>query len=201
VAQAGEEEVRTKTARTDRRLRVIYDNGTESDILMRSLQRALHKDDTGRRITDPDAGPLFGNTQDDQDIESGTIYVLRSLSKHPAIAPHRAVIHKIGVTGGEVDIRVGNAENDPTYLFAGVEVVATYKLFNINRSKLENLLHRFFAAARLDVEIPDRFGRSVKPREWFLVPLNIVDEVVERVRDRTITQFAYDPQTATVVKS
>lgn len=196
VAEAGEEEVRTKTARTDRRLRVIYDNGTESDILMRSLQRALHKDDTGRRITDPDAGPLFGNTQDNQDIESGTIYVLRSLSKHPAIAPHREVIHKIGVTGGEVDIRVGNAENDPTYLFAGVEVVATYKLFNINRSKLENLLHRFFAAARLDVEIPDRFGRPVKPREWFLVPLNVIDEVVERVRDRTITQFAYNPGNA-----
>lgn len=201
VAEAGEDEVRTKTARTDRRLRVIYDNGTESDILMRSLQRALHKDDAGRRITDPDAGPLFGNTQDDQDIESGTIYVLRSLSQHPAIASHRDVIHKIGVTGGEVDIRVSNAEKDPTYLFAGVEVVATYKLFNINRSKLENLLHRFFAAARLDVEIPDRFGRPVKPREWFLVPLTVIDEVVERIRDRTIADFAYDPANAHIKKT
>lgn len=201
VADAGEEERRTKNDRADRRLRVIYDNGTESDILMRSLQRALHKDDTGRRITDPDAGPLFGNASDDKDIESGAIYVLRSLSQHPAIAPHKEVIHKIGVTGGEVDIRVANAENDPTYLFAGVEVVATYKLFNINRSKLENLLHRFFAAVRLDVEIPDRFGRPVKPREWFLVPLTVIDEVVERVRDKTITQFAYEPETAKLRKT
>jgi hypothetical protein len=200
VADAGEEERRTKNDRADRRLRVIYDNGTESDILMRSLQRALHKDDAGRRITDPDAGPLFGNASDDKDVESGTIYVLRSLSQHPAIAPHKEVIHKIGVTGGAVDIRVGNAENDPTYLFAGVEVVATYKLFNINRSKLENLLHRFFAAARLDVEIPDRFGRPVKPREWFLVPLNVIDEVVERVRDRSITAHVYEPATATLKK-
>lgn len=200
VAEAGEEERRTKSDRADRRLRVIYDNGTESDILMRSLQRALNKDDAGRRITDPDAGPLFGNTQDDQDADSGTIYVLRSLSQHPAIAPHRDVIHKIGVTGGEVNVRVSGAEQDPTYLFAGVEAVATYKLFNINRSKLENLLHRFFAAARLDVEIPDRFGRQVKPREWFLVPLNVIDEVVERVRDRTITQFVYDPTSAKLKK-
>lgn len=196
VAEAGEEERRTKNDRADRRLRVIYDNGTESDILMRSLQRALHKDESGRRITDPDAGPLFGNVPDEQDSESGTIYVLRSLSSHPAIAPHREVIHKIGVTGGEVKVRVGNAEQDPTYLFAGVEVVATYKLFNINRNKLENLLHRFFANARLDVEIPDRFGRAVKPREWFLVPLPVIDEVVEHIRKRTILRYVYDPKSA-----
>lgn len=201
VASAGEEERRAKRDVLDRRLRVIYDNGTESGILMRSLQRALHKDDTGRRITDPDAGPLFGSASDDKDVESGTIYVLRSLSQHPAIAPHREVIHKIGVTGGDVDIRVGNAENDPTFLFAGVEVVASYKLFNINRSKLENLLHRVFAAARLDVEIPDRFGRPVKPREWFLVPLNVIDEVVERLRDKTITDYIYEPATAKLRKS
>ena len=87
-----------------------------------------------------------------------------------------------------------------TYLFAGVEVVATYKLYNVNRSRLENLLHRFFAAARLDVEIPDRFGRTVRPREWFLVPLQVIDEVVKRIQDRTITEFAYDPKKAALMK-
>lgn len=199
VAAAGEEERRTKDDRPDRRLRVIYDNGTESDILMRSLQRALHKDETGRRITNPDAGPLFGNAAGDGDTESGTIYVLRSHSQLPEIAKHREVIHKIGVTGGKVDLRIGNAELDPTYLFAAVEVVATYKLFNINRTKLENLLHRIFAGARLDIEIPDRFGRQVKPREWFLVPLNIIDDVVDKIRDRTITNYSYDPHTAKLV--
>jgi len=110
------------------------------------------------------------------------------------------LIHKIGVTGGEVDRRIAGAKDDPTYLFADVEVVATYKLFNINRSKLENVLHRVFAAARLDVDIPDRFGRAVRPREWFLAPLSVIDEVVERVRDRSITQYAYDPETAVLKK-
>lgn len=200
VAEAGEEERRTKTARPDRRLRVIYDNGTESDILLRSLQRALYKDEAGRRITDPDPGPLFGNAAEASDTESGTIYVLRSHSQYPGIASHREIIHKIGVTGGEVDTRIANAENDPTYLFAGVEVVATYKLFNINRSRLENLLHRFFAGARLDMEIPDRFGHPYKPREWFLVPLHVIDDVVQRIRDQSITKYTYDPKAAALKK-
>jgi T5orf172 domain len=199
VADVGKEFV-TDYDRRDSRLRVIYDNGTESDILLRSLQRALNKDDTGRRVTDPSAGPLFGSKQDDQDTESGTIYVLRSVSEHPDIAPNRQLIHKIGVTGGEVSARIAGAELESTYLFAGVEVIATYKLFNINRSKLENLLHRFFAPARLDLQIDDRFGRPVRPREWFLVPLSVIDEVVDRVRDKTITGYMYDPATASLKK-
>ena len=95
VAEMGKEFV-TDYDRRDRRLRVIYDNGTESDSLLRSLQRALHKDDAGRRITDPSAGPLFGSTQDAQDTDTGTIYVLRTKSDHPQIAANRELIHKIG---------------------------------------------------------------------------------------------------------
>lgn len=200
VAEVGEEELRTKTERPDRRLRVIYDNGTESNLLMRSLQRALHKDEAGRRIIDPRPGPLFGGTAEVEDSQSGTIYVLRSTSDHPLIAQTRELIHKIGVTGGEVDVRIANAADDPTYLFAGVEVVATYKLFNINRSKLENVLHRFFAPARLDLQMDDRFGRPVKPREWFLVPLAAIDQVVEKIRDQTITQYVYDAKAASLKK-
>jgi hypothetical protein len=133
--------------------------------------------------------------------ESGTIYVLRSQSDHPYVAQHRDLIHKIGVTGGDVSVRISNAKADPTFLFADVEVVATYKLININRAKLEALLHRFFSAARLDVEIPDRFGRAVKPREWFLVPLHVIDEVVVRIRDKSITAYAYAPEKAELIKS
>ena len=101
--------------RTDARLRVIFDNGTESNLLMRSLQRALHKDEAGRRITDPSAGPLFANQSDDKDTESGTIYVLRSKSEHPAVSENRDVLHKIGVTGGSVEKRIANAKLDPTF--------------------------------------------------------------------------------------
>lgn len=199
VAKMDDEFV-TDYGRPDRRLRVIYDNETESDLLLRSLQRALYKDDAGRRITDPNAGPLFGSSAADEDLESGTIYVLRSNSQHPAIAPHRELIHKIGVTGGSVETRIANAALDATYLLAEVEIVATYKLFNINRSKLENLFHRVFARARLDLTIEDRFGHPVRPREWYLVPLPVIDKVVDRVRDGSITKFEYDPQTASLTE-
>ena len=182
--------------RTDARLRVIFDNGTESNMLMRSLQRALHKDEAGRRITDPTAGPLFADQTADGDEASGTIYVLRSKSQHPVVAEKRDVLHKIGVTSGKVERRIANAKIDPTFLMADVEVVATYELYNINRTKLENLIHRIFDAARLDIEIKDRFGNLVVPREWFLVPLFVIDEAVEKIKDGTISNHIYDPQGA-----
>lgn len=184
--------------RFDSRLRVVYDNGTESNILQRSLQRALHRDDLARLITDADPGPLFSDSADDDDIESGTIYVLRSLSTHPFIAQHRELIHKIGVTGGRVESRIAAADKDVTYLLAGVEVVATYRLHNLNRTKLENIFHRVFGSAQLDLTIEDRFGQPVKPREWFLVPLNVIDEAVQRIRDGSITDVMYDPKTASL---
>jgi hypothetical protein len=186
--------------RTDARLRVIFDNGTESNLLMRSLQRALHKDEAGRRITDPVAGPLFGSENVDGDQASGIIYVLRSKSDHPLVAANRDVLHKIGVTGGIVGRRFVNAKLDPTFLMADVEVVATYELYNINRTRLENLIHRIFDAARLDIEIKDRFGQPVIPREWFLVPLFVVSEAVERIKDGTITGYVYDPKAAALVR-
>lgn len=132
---------------------------------------------------------------------SGLIYVLRSRSAHPLIAQHRELIHKIGVTGvtgGSVERRIANARLDATFLLADVDVVATYRLHGINRTKLENLIHRIFAPARLDIELKDRFGNPVVPREWFLVPLFVVDEAVERIKDGAITDYVYDPETATL---
>jgi len=198
VAEVGEK-IRAPNGESDARLRVIYDNGTESNLLRRSLQRALYKDEAGRRVTDPDAGPLFSDTPEDDDIESGTIYVLRSLSDHPYISEHRQLMHKIGVTGGKIETRINNAKNDATYLLAAVEVVASYKLFGINRTKLENLFHRLFSPAQLDLVIHDRFGHPVKPKEWFLVPLQVIDEAVKRIRDGSITDVSYDPKTASLV--
>lgn len=198
VAEAGEI-IKAPNGQLDARLRVIYSNGTESNLLRRSLQRALYKDDAGRRISEPSAGPLFGNESEDEDSESGTIYVLRSKSDHPTIARHRELIHKIGVTGGSVAKRIAAAENDATYLLAGVEVVAEYKLFNINRTKLEKLIHRFFADAAYDIEIADRFGKPVRPREWFLVPLHVIDVAVEHIKSGTITKYRYDSGSAQLV--
>lgn len=184
----------------DARLRVIFDNGTESNLLMRSLQKALQQDPSGRRIAEPAAGPLFAAHSEDGDEASGIVYVLRSKSDHPTVAAHRDVLHKIGVTGGDVARRLANAKLDPTFLMAEVEVVATYELFNINRTKLENLIHRIFDPARVDIEVKDRFGQPIVPREWFLVPVFVIDEAIEKIRDGTITRFAYDPKIARLVQ-
>lgn len=200
IAEVGEE-IRTQYERRDSRLRVIYDNGTESDVLQRSFQRALHRDAAARLITNPAAGPLFGDIPEAEDLASGTIYVLRSKSDNPVVAANRDVLHKIGVTGGKVDARFANAALDPTFLMSDVDIVATYVLYNINRVKLENVIHRVFGPAQLDVEIKDRFGNPVRPREWFLVPLFVVNEAVERIKDGSITNYVYDPKAARLVKT
>ncbi len=195
IANVGDE-FTTKYERRDSRLRVVFDNATEANVLQRSLQRALHRDKVARLITEPSIGPLFGDAPEPDDIETGTIYVLRSLSSHPFVAEHRELIHKIGVTGGKVEARIAGADKDATYLLADVEVVATYTLHNLSRAKLENIFHRLFGAAQLDLTIEDRFGHPVKPREWFLVPLHVIDEAVQRIRDGSITDVVYDPKTA-----
>lgn len=176
IAEIGEP-IKAPNGETDARLRVIYWNGTESDLPLRSLQRALYKVETSRRISEQSAGPLFSGESDVDDLASGTIYVLRSKSDHPLIASNRDVLHKI-------DRR---------------RCVATYELYNINRTKLENLIQRVFDPVRLDIEIKDRFGNPIVPREWFLVPRFVVDYLVERIKDGTITQYIYDPQTARLV--
>lgn len=195
VASVGEP-FRAPNGSTDARLRVIYSNGTENDILLRSMQRALYKDEGSRLVSEPSVGPLFSGENDDEDLASGTIYVLRSKSDHPVVSEHRDVLHKIGVTGGDVQKHIANAQHDATFLLAEVEVVATYELFNINRTKLESIIHKFFETARLDIEIKDRFGQPVVPREWFLVPLFAVDEAVEKIKDGTIANYEYDIENA-----
>lgn len=186
------ESIKAPNGSSDARLRVIYANGTESNLLRRSLQRGLYKDENGRRLTQANLGPLFDNSIEPDDIPSGTIYVLRSLSTQPEIAAIRDVLHKIGVTGGRVEDRICNAEKDATYLLAPVEVVATWKLANIRRFKFEQTIHRIFASAQLQLRLPDRFGIPVEPREWFVVPLPVINEVMERIQDESITGFVYD---------
>lgn len=199
VAELGEP-LKTTAGEVDRRLRVIFSNGTESNLLLRSLQRAFYNDDAARRLVSPESAQMsFGGELEADDVESGTIYVLRSLSDDPYIAEHRDVLHKIGVTGGKVETRIANAAHDATYLLANVEVVAAYTLAGINRNRMEKLFHKLFESARLDITIDDRFGNPVQPREWFLVPLFVIDEAVERIKDGSITRYAYDPDSASLV--
>jgi len=200
VAEVGEP-LKTTAGEVDRRLRLVFANGTESNLLLRSFQRAFYDDPAARRLVSPESGQLsFGDDFEPDDVESGTIYVLRSLSDHPYVKEHRDLIHKIGVTGGRIETRIANAEHESTYLLAKVEVAASYKLAGINRTRMESLFHKLFASARLNITINDRFGHPVRPEEWFLVPLFVIDEAVQRIRDGTITQYLYDPKGAALVK-
>ena len=202
VAERGDV-IKAPNGETDARLRVVYSNGTESDLLLRSLQRALYKDEGGRRISEPSAGPLFDGpsevAEEPDHLPTGTLYVLRSRSTHPTIAAHRDLIHKIGITGGSVEARITGAADDPTFLLADVDIIATYKLFDVNRSKLERLIHRVLDSVRFETEIPDRFGKMIRPREWFLVPLSVVDQIVERIGDGTLAGAVYNRETATLI--
>jgi len=206
VAEAGEW-FTPEHGERDRRLRVIFDNGTESDLLLRSLRRALNKDENSRRIVPPqpdtdedfsDIGPLFSSEVEEGDCASGAIYVARSLSDNPFVQENCEILHKIGLTTGDPEKRVAGAKKETTYLFAAVELVAVYRLANINCKAFESLLHKFLARARIDLALADRFGGKVQPREWFLVPLPVIEEVVERIKDGSISDYVFDVETASM---
>ncbi|MBL4680144.1 MAG: GIY-YIG nuclease family protein [Pseudomonadales bacterium] len=187
--------------RNEHRLRVIFDNGVESNQLMHSLQKRLWDDEAGRRITDTSMGPLFDDQPQEDDVASGIIYVCRSQSENPLIKENRVNIHKIGVTGKDANHRLSGAEDDPTFLFAKADLVASFELFNINRNKLETLLHRFFASARLEIEIPDRFGKPYRPQEWFCVPLETIQDAVEKIKDGSIIDHKFNINTGLLEKT
>ncbi|MBT3638232.1 MAG: GIY-YIG nuclease family protein [Opitutae bacterium] len=199
IAEIGDKFVQDY-GREDSRLRVIYDNGKESNPYLRSFQKSLWKDDAGRKIISPDLGPLFSDSKSEDDQATGTIYVLRSQCQDPEILKNREIIHKIGFTKGDVERRIADASNQPTYLLSDVEVVATYELYNLDAGKLENIIHRIFSGAKLDIELKDRFGKPYRPREWFLVPLSVIKEAIECIRDGTISDFVYDPQKGRLVE-
>lgn len=207
VAEIGEY-FKAPNGENDARLRAIYSNGTESNLLMRSLKKALNTDEAGRRIlVAKNTGPLFSLTnlseqETDIEVKSGSIYVLRSLSDNEFIKANKHVLHKIGVTTGKVNQRITDAKKNPTYLLADVELVATYLLpENIVPQKLEKLIHKVLQSAQLDIVIEDRFGNPVKPQEWFLVPLNIVDQIIVRIKDCTLDLYSYNPVTGTLEKN
>lgn len=162
------------------RLRCIFENGTESDMLLRSLSAELYKH--GRRVTDSEENLLVNVMEDD--VSAGFIYVLKSLSTDPQISSINN-LYKIGFTSGSVEKRIRKAENESTYLYAPVEIIATYQVFNMNASKFETVIHHALANTNLDVSILGPNGKMLVPKEWFVVTLEelqkIIDEIVMKV--------------------
>jgi len=173
--------------RQKQRLKVVFENGTESAMYKQSLMTRMYEAQ-GQVLarTGHDVGEIL-----DGDVESGHIYVLQSLSTDPLVA-NMADLHKIGFSTTSVEQRIKNAEKSPTYLMAPVRVLADYRLYNIKASWLEHLLHRVFAEVRLDLTQVDRKGRNYDPSEWFVVPLPTINKAIAMIMSGEITQFVYD---------
>jgi hypothetical protein len=188
--------------RFDGRTKTIFENGTYSNMKFRSLGKQLLKD--GKLITQPEydsENDLFVNANivAEEDVKTGWIYVLKSKSTHPAISSIQN-LYKIGFASSSVDDRIKNAKNEATYLFAEVQKVATYVCYNRNAVKLENLLHRFFAEACLDIDLNMENGQRLNPREWFVVPFNVIEEAIELIISEKITGYKYDSVTQIILK-
>lgn len=203
VAEVRDPHVRN--GKRNARLRLIFDNGTEGNNLLRSLATELYKDPGGRRLSDPYAGPLFGqggpelvHVKAPQDRVTGCIYVVKSLSTQPDIARLDGQLFKIGFTTGLFEDRIRSAADDPTFLMAAVKPVISYEAINLNANKFENILHRFFAEARLDIEINDRFGKPFRPREWFLLPLPIIEQTIPMILDGSIVRHRYEHRSCSI---
>lgn len=195
VAEVGEREV--VGGRSNARLLCIFENGTESDMLLRSLSAELYKD--GRRVLEHEdmlLSGMGGITEDDQ--ESGLIYILKSQSNNPKIQSI-SNLYKIGYSKTSVEERIKNAENDPTYLMAPVTIVTAFKCFNMNPQKLEQLLHRFFGNSCLSIDVHDKDGNRHTPREWFIAPLDVIEQAIHFLISGEITQFSYDPKKQEIV--
>ena len=189
VAEVGE--VEKIKGKKNARLRCIFENGTESDMLLRSLSAELYKD--GRRVTEHEDHLLDGFSEiTDEDEETGYIYVLRSLSNRPEISEIEN-LYKIGFSTIPVEQRIKNAEKEPTYLMAPVHIVEAYQCYNMNPQKLEQLLHTFFGSSCLNLDVYGANGQRHTPREWFIAPLDIVEQAIHFVLNGDIVNYRYDP--------
>ena len=185
---------RGNSQKINRRTRCIYENGTESNVLLRSLGKRLS--DAGYAVKDnPDVVSI-----EDGDSETGFVYVLKSLSDNPRISNTKNLF-KIGFSTTSVEERIKNAEQDPTYLMAPVSIVAIYRCFNMNPQRFERLIHRFFSDSCLDIEVTDINGKGYVPKEWFIAPIAVIENVIELIITGEIINYSYDKNLGIIHKA
>ena len=179
----------------DARTRCIYENGTESDILLQTLRKNVVGDGYAISELQEETESQFFSNKDiaTDDKVTGYIYVLSSLSDDPAVKDEKN-LYKIGFTTNDVEQRIAIAVNDPTYLMAPVKIVATYKVVNLNSQKFEDLVHQLLMAVQYQVIVYDEKGIAHQPQEWFIVPLTVVDVIIKKIMDGTIVGYTYNPQ-------
>lgn len=187
--------------REDGRTRCIFENGTESNMLKRSVEKILYAN--GRVVTENMDKINEGFIEEfgaitDEDEEAGYIYVLKSKSKDEKIASTQN-LYKIGYSKTEVEERIKNAEKQPTYLMAPVSIVGVWKGYNMNPQKLEQLLHNFFGNSCLNVDVFDDKGKRHTPQEWFIAPLEVIEQAIELIINGKIVNYKFDAESMSIV--
>ena len=179
----------------DGRTRCIYEDGTESDILLQTLRKNVLGDGYGVTETEKEINDYcFSNHHiNNTDIVTGYVYVLSSLSDNPEISGIED-LYKIGFSTNPVEERIANAANEPTYLMAPVKIEASYMVANLNSQKFEDLVNQVLKSVQLSVKVVDGNGIEHEPREWFVVPLGVVDAIIRKIIDGSIVNFVYNPK-------
>jgi len=202
IWRRGEKEPNRVREFEDGRTRTIFENGTESKMLLRSLAKALIMN--GRAVTENihKVNMDFESTLKsitDEDQEAGFIYVLKSKSKDSRIASMQN-LYKIGYSKTDIIERIKNAENEPTYLMAPVDYIAGWKCYNMNTHKFEQLIHNFFGKSCLEVDVFDEKRKRHSPREWFIAPLEVIEQAVDLIINGKVVSYKYDPENLTIIK-
>ena len=183
-----------KRKRLDPRIRCIFENGMESNMYLRSLGKELYNNGSTVIQSNEEAVIEFNkgfSTITDQDKETGNIYILSSLSEKPEIQSIKN-LYKIGYSTTSVEKRTENAENETTFLMAPVKIVSSYKTFNLNPQKFEDVIHQFFSERCLDIKITDKDGNYKKPKEWYIAPIKVIEQVIELIINREIQNYKFD---------
>lgn len=191
-----------KRKRYDPRIRCIFENGMESNMYLRSLQKELYNNGRSVIETNEESLEIFnqnlGGVSSDDKI-TGYIYILSSLSDKPQIQAIND-LYKIGYSTTSVEERIENAEKDPTFLMAPVKIVSTYKVFNLPPRRFEGVIHSFFKDRCLDVKISDKSRINRKPKEWYVVPLQIIEQVIQLIINNEISNYRFNTTSSKIEK-
>ena len=186
-----------KNYKTDGRTTTIFENGTYSNMLLRSLGKGLYED--GYFVSEHEDRVMDDLNQiTSEDKQNGYIYVLKSLSNDDMIVTKKN-LYKIGFSTTAVETRIKNASQDPTYLMSDVGIVASFEVYNVNPHKLEQLIHKFFSSSCLDIDIVDEKGDIHRPREWFVAPINVIEEAIVLIGNGKIIDYRYDSDSESIV--
>ncbi len=190
-----------KNTRSQERLRLIFSNGTESNMLTHSLATAQYKYENSYQllITDPDwmDDELAKNFGDDRQL-TGVIYVAK-LTDTPNNLAHYKHLHKVGFSTLTGEARTKHSIRDTAFLQQPVDIIAEWQVYDANARSVESVLHAFFYDQRVKVSLKAANDNLYKATEWFNVPLDEIEKAINLVIAGDIKNYRMDGAAGKVV--